>query len=82
MLWKSSHVHRSMTGPDHHYRKSALTHSYMHTGAASTPKRCYTPNYNYSLCSVLLGARVSMIHFAFYQRNRSAIKKRSVSHQA
>lgn len=28
------------------------------------------------------GARVSMIHFAFYQRKKNAIKKRSVSHRA
>lgn len=25
MLWKSSHVHQSMTGTDHHYHQSALT---------------------------------------------------------
>lgn len=52
MPWKSSHVHQSMTGADHLYHKSALTHSLRaFTQAQPQPQSAATHPITINLCA-------------------------------
>lgn len=51
MLWKSSHVHQSMTGTDHYYHKNALPHSYIYTQAQPGPQSAATHPITITFCA-------------------------------
>lgn len=77
---KGRHVHLSMDRPPPLPQKCSHTYTDRHS---FDPKALlHTQLQLHSVLGAPMWPGVSMIHFAFYQRNRSAIKKTSVSHQA
>lgn len=51
MLWKSSHVHQSMTGTDQFYHKNVLPHSYIYTQAPPGPQSAATHPITITFCA-------------------------------